>query len=123
MQTKRDKTVEPLKLPRNNSEICTKCKQQDSDCWDKSYCHLVPNFGIDTNGQLEHLTCSFISWAVQTGLSVPTGEELITTNGYRVIPNELWDAIARTSEEGKVNLIERFRTRLEKLREAIIQTI
>lgn len=101
---------------------CLKCKHQDSDSWKKDFCHFVPDFGIDTNGQLEHLTCSFVNWVVQIGLSVPIGEELITVNGYRIIPSELWDAIARTSEEGKANLVERFRMRLEKLREAIAQT-
>ena len=107
------KKKEPI---RNNSEPCTKCKQQDSNCWAKNLCNLIPEFGLDSNGELEHLTCSFLHWLTQAGWPIPVGDELKTVNGYSIIHPDMKYAISICSKEGIPNLVERYRNRLEKLR-------
>ncbi len=109
-----------MKIVDTMNQICQKCHHKDSDCWNKSYCYLIPDFGIDTNGQLELLCCQFVNWTIQRGWSTPKGKELSTTNGYKIVPPMIWYAISIVSEEGISNLVKRYEDYLEKVRDSML---
>lgn len=105
---------------RNNSEPCSICKQKDSQFWNKGYCNLVPEFEINTNGELENLACSFIFWIISNGYPKPTGEELHTVNGYAIIPKQMKEVISQTNQDGRINLVIRYMKYLENVRDRIL---
>lgn len=100
---------------------CLKCHHPDSDCWKKQHCELVPDFGIDTNGQLENLYCSFLDFLSRLEIPPPTGSEMLIVNDYRLFPSEMAYAISicENTDYAKTNLVNRVKTRLDAIAKAI----
>lgn len=102
---------------------CLRCERRESSNWDQSNCYAVPDFGIDSKGELEHLICSFFSWLTSQGFPVPKDEQLTTVNSYQLYPAAMVSAIAETSTEGIPNLVLRYQTYLEKIRTQIVSQL
>ena len=96
-----------------------RCTRAKANCWREDNCRFVPEFGIATSGELERTACDFINWALQSNnaiIATDTNgkEELRITNGIAIMPPAMRQAAAVCSEDGKPNLIKRYKDYLEK---------
>lgn len=107
--------------PENNRTFSgCRCSLAAVNGWRDNNCGHVPEFGIATHGQLERLACDFVNWALDTGNAVVVDGVLRITNGHNIMPEAMAQAIKICAEEGKPNLVERYRTYLENLRKNIL---